>query len=162
MGNIILGIGDLGVSSEKDAYIKTYALGSCVAIIFYDRIAHLGAMAHVALPESNVDRAKGKKKPGYFADTAVPYLLNKIKEKNPLTNIKNLHIRLAGGASVMDKTNFFNIGGRNLQSARQILKEHGLFVDKEDVGSTISRTVTLDINTGSVLLFNPAKGVWEI
>lgn len=162
MPNIILGIGDLGVSGEQETYIKTYALGSCVAIIIYDKIAKIGGMAHVALPESSLDRIKGKDKPGYFADTALPELLNQMKKVNPLMNKRRLTVRLAGGASVMDKNNFFNIGSRNVEASRKIVKANDMVIDKEEVGSNISRTVTLDISSGTVLLFNPAKGVWEL
>ncbi len=162
MANLILGIGDLGISSEFDGSIKTFALGSCIAVVMYDTVTKTGAMAHVALPDSGTDKEKSHKKPGYFADSAIAELLSLMKRKNPLLNKKHLIIKVAGGASVMDSNNFFNIGARNVEAARSILSSYGLVIFKEEVGGNISRTVTLDIASGTVLLFNPAKGVWEL
>ncbi len=162
MKDIVLGIGDLGISSTPNGSIKTYALGSCIAVILYDKETGTGAMAHVALHNSQTDKTKGKNKPGYFADTAIPELLSRMKKNNGNLSKKYLNIKLAGGASVMDKNNFFNIGKKNVEAAKRILAGYGLTVHKEDIGGTISRTVTLDITSGMVLLFNPSKGIWEL
>ncbi len=161
MSDLIIGVGEAGVSSLKNGRIKTYALGSCVAVVIYDRVAKVGAMAHVALPDSGIDRNKAFQKPGYFADTAVPLLLREMKRRNRLMNRKHLEIKLAGGASVMDRNQFFNIGEKNIIASRAALRKEGLFPFMEDVGGEISRTVTLDINTGTLLLFNPLKGSWK-
>ena len=53
-----MGIGDIGISSGRDGEVKTYALGSCVAVIVYDKIRKRAAMAHVTLPDSTVNPKK--------------------------------------------------------------------------------------------------------
>jgi len=162
MSNIILGIGDFNVSGDQNKSIKTFALGSCVAFIAWDLVSKTGGMAHIALPHSDTDPTKALSKPGYFANTAIPLVLRMMKKRNPGINRKSLIIKLAGGASIMDKNNFFNIGKRNIEISRTIIQELGFTIFKEDTGSTISRTVTLDITSGIVLLFNPVKGIWEL
>ncbi len=37
MSDIIIGIGEIAVSNKPGDIIKTYALGSCVAVIMYDK-----------------------------------------------------------------------------------------------------------------------------
>ncbi len=160
--NLVLGIGDLGVSDAPSGFIKTFALGSCVAVVLYDKMTNNGGMIHIALPNSETDKAKSETKPGYFADTGIPLLLKMMKQKNPQLSRKYLSIKLAGGASIMDADNFFNIGKKNILKAREVLSRFGLTPEKEDVGGNISRTVTLDISSGMTLLFNPEKGVWEL
>ena len=46
-------------------------LGSCAGVILYDRVAKVGGVAHIILPDS---RGKADH-PGRFADTAIPALL---------------------------------------------------------------------------------------
>lgn len=162
MENLTLGIGDFGVSDTPGTYIKTYALGSCVAVIFYHRDSATAAMAHVALPDSSINRAKAQKKPGNFMDTAVPVLLRELKKKKLRLSPKTLEVALVGGAYVGKKSDLFRIGRRNVESARQLLRKYRLRVGREDVGQSKSRTVTIDISSGKIMVFNPAEGIWEI
>ena len=37
MGKLIVGVGDYKVSNNSEDEIKTFALGSCVAVIVYDK-----------------------------------------------------------------------------------------------------------------------------
>jgi chemotaxis protein CheD len=75
-----IGIGHLKTSSTQGDEIKTYALGSCVAVILYDRKTKIAGMIHIALPESAVNTDKAKSLPGYFVDTGLPLLLKEFKE----------------------------------------------------------------------------------
>ncbi|GAB1483918.1 hypothetical protein MASR2M78_27350 [Treponema sp.] len=59
MGVLNVGIGEWAVSKSIDDVIKTYALGSCVAVIIYDAKAKVGGLIHVALPDSSIDAEKG-------------------------------------------------------------------------------------------------------
>jgi chemotaxis protein CheD len=69
MGLIVLGVGDFEASNKPEDTIKTYALGSCVGVVMVDPKARIAGMIHVALPDSNINPAKAKQHPGYFADT---------------------------------------------------------------------------------------------
>jgi len=70
-GNVtVLGVGDLAATATAGAILKTYALGSCVALMILDKKTRCVSMAHVVLPESRISPEKIAKFPGYFADTA--------------------------------------------------------------------------------------------
>jgi chemotaxis protein CheD len=69
---------------------------------------------------------------------------------------------LAGGASVMSINDTFNIGRRNIQMVRTLLKGFGLKIIAEDVEGTISRTVTALVSTGEVILSSPGRPDWKL
>ena len=71
-------------------------------------------------------------------------------------------MKIAGGANVMDAENVFNIGKRNLLSVRKHLWKNRLSPGSEDVGGEISRTMSIDVDTGKVTLYSPSKGEWTL
>ncbi len=61
---IKLGVGDLGVSINPNGSIKTFALGSCVALFILDIESGAVGMGHIALPDSNTSPEKARILPG--------------------------------------------------------------------------------------------------
>jgi chemotaxis protein CheD len=156
---IDVGIGDLQTTNKRGYSLKTYALGSCVAVTLYDKESKTTGMIHIALPDSSINPEKAKMKPGYFADTGIESLL-KTMRKNGWQG-KKLIVKMIGGASIMDENNHFDIGRRNIVSAKRILWKNGLGVLKEDVGGKKSRTVSIDVDTGEVTISN-SKSKWTL
>lgn len=161
MANIIVGIGGIGLSNNSGDIVKTYALGSCVALIFLAPKIHAVGMAHIALPDSSLGNGKEKDMPGYFADTAIPAMIEEFK-KQGVNNGRELFIKLAGGASIMDPNGTFNIGKRNVLALRKLLWKNRLGARAEDVGKDYSRTVWVEVDTGNVFISSPRKGTWQI
>jgi chemotaxis protein CheD len=157
----MVGIGGLAVSNAPGKTIKTMALGSCVGIVVYEPKLKVAGLLHVALPDSKIMPEKAVKLPGYFADTGIRALLNELK-KFGINPQRSLKIKLAGGANVMDAENVFNIGKRNILSVRKHLWNNRLSPASEDVGGDISRTLSIDVDTGKVTLYSPRKGEWSI
>lgn len=157
MSQIILGIGDFGASKTMGTAVKTYALGSCVAAIFLCPITRTVGMIHVALPDSSINPAKVKERPGYFADTGIPLLLQSMARLGCAPNGRGMHVKLAGGASIMDPNETFNIGKRNVLAIHKILWSLGLGAVAEDIGGSISRTVSVAVNTGEVIISTPGR-----
>jgi chemotaxis protein CheD len=148
MKTIVVEMADCKLSDETDATLVTYALGSCVAVSIYDRLARIGAMAHIMLPNSSMQPARAVANPFIFADTGLRALFGKAHAAG-LKKHRAL-VCLAGGAHVMDQNGVFNIGTRNHTAVRNILRKSGLMVHASAVGGAHSRTVSLDIATGSV------------
>lgn len=149
---IDVGIGEYAVSSNTEDQIKTYALGSCVAVMVYDRSKNIGGLIHIALPDSGINKEKAAKQPGYFADTGLDIFLAELRRFG--AERKNSFIKIAGGASIMDENKTFDIGRRNIIAVKRILWKMGLGVIKEDVGGVHSRTVSLNVGTGEILISN--------
>ena len=152
MNLINVGIGEYAVSDDRADHIKTYALGSCVAMIVYDREQKIAALMHIALPDSEVDLGKAERKPGYFVDTGVIKLLIEMKVRN--SKKKNIWIKLVGGSNIMDYIRHFDIGKRNVLAIRKLLWKYQLGVVAEDTGGDISRTVSVFVETGEILIFS--------
>jgi len=160
MSNIILGVGDYGASNSPGDIVKTFALGSCVAVILLDPATRCVGMVHVALPDSNINRDKARERPGYFADTGIPALLKQMTTLG--CNMRKLTVKLAGGAQIMDPNNTFNIGKRNILAVKKILWQYGMGPVAEDVGANFSRTVSVSTNTGEVVLNTPGRPPWKL
>lgn len=136
----MIGIGEYRVGSFQ---MMTIGLGSCIGLTLYDDTQKVGAMVHIMLPES----AGRQDRPGKYADTAIPLLL---KELGALgCRNRSLVAKMAGGACMFEYfgTNL-NIGERNAEKVRALLKEHNIPLIKEDVGGKVGRSVT----------FHPASG----
>lgn len=157
---VILGIGDHHVSDRQDEIIRTYALGSCIALILYHPAKRLAAMAHVALPASRFGVHQRQDKPGYYADTAIACLLQSLNAlgQNAGYSGNGLQAKLVGGANVLEKKFYdFDIGVRIAQELHHLLNKQRIPIVASDTGGTISRTVSLETATGRVTVSSRAR-----
>ncbi len=155
MSTLHVGIGEYIISSNPEDVLKTYGLGSCVAVMVYDKVEKMGALIHIALPDSSIDPEKAADRPAYFVDTGMAKMFNEISAKG--TSRRNVWIKIAGGASIMDAQKTFDIGRRNALAIKKWLWKHRFGVLKEDIGGTGSRTVTFRIEDGDIILSSGNK-----
>ncbi|MEL7647159.1 MAG: chemotaxis protein CheD [Sedimentibacter sp.] len=148
----IIGIGDFAVSFSEEDIIKTYALGSCVALVVYcPSLKGLG-MAHIALPDSTITGpgSHGYKE-AYFADKAVPLLFDKVC--GGLSRYrKEYRVSIFGGALSMNKNDIFNVGLKNIVAIEEILVRNNIVFDATNTGGYYSRTVEADVRTGTPII----------
>jgi chemotaxis protein CheD len=150
MSDLIVGISDIKFSKNADDVIITYALGSCIGIVVFDPIAKVGGMLHYMLPESILDQNKARENPEMFADTGIPLLFKSCY--NLGAEKKRMVVKVAGGASILDDTNFFRIGQKNIMAMRKIFWKNNVMINKEDTGLNYNRTVRLEMSTGKVFV----------
>lgn len=150
MSDLIVGISDIKVSNNTADVIVTYALGSCIGIVVFDPVAKVGGMLHYMLPESALDQNKAKENPAMFADTGIPLLFKSCYKLG--AEKKRMLIKAAGGASILDDTNFFRIGQKNIMAMRKIFWKNNVMIDREDTGLNYNRTVRLEMSTGKVFV----------
>ena len=162
MGQIILGVGDYGASNNPSEIVKTFALGSCVSVILLDPKTKTVGMVHVALPDSSINKNKAQEKPGYFADTGIPALLQQMSKFGCHKRGKGMVVKLCGGANVMDTNDTFQIGKRNALAIKKILWSFGMGAVAEDLGGNYSRTVSISVESGQVSLTSPARPDWQL
>ena len=112
MDTILVGVGEFSASKTPGDVIKTFALGSCVGVIFLVPKLRMVGLLHVALPDSSINSRLYRNKPGMFADTGIPALLCEMKLLGYNEKDRTV-VKLAGGATIMDPNNTFNIGKRN-------------------------------------------------
>lgn len=159
MNDVHVGIGEFCVSGNHEAVLKTFALGSCVALITYDRFGKVAGLSHFALPDSSVNLERAKEEPGYFVDTGLPVFLEKMNRANPTG--KRLSIKIVGGSNIMDKENHFDIGKRNALAIKRYLWKRQMGIVGEDIGGSISRTVSVSVATGQVVV-SSGKKKWSL
>ena len=150
MSDIVIGIADLKFSNNKDDVLITYALGSCIAVAIYDPAAKVAGLLHYMLPDSSLDQVKARQNPGMFADTGIPLLFKSCY--NLGADKKRIIVKVAGGASILDNTNYFRIGEKNIMALRQIFWRNKVFIDSEDTGKNYNRTVRMDVADGKVVV----------
>jgi chemotaxis protein CheD len=161
---MVLGVGDLGASAQPGAIVKTYALGSCIAVVVLDKKTRCVGMVHVALPDSATSPEKAKGLPGYFADTGIPALFDAMRKVagGVLSPPADLIVKICGGANIADKNNVFDIGKRNALAIKKILWKYGLTPKAEDCGGNYPRTVAVHQANGLVELSSPNKPNWKL
>lgn len=163
MSTHILGVGDHRAANTPGEILKTFALGSCVALIVHDPKTGVVGMAHIALPDSKINPERSRERPAYFADTGLPALTRSLSLKGLPALTKKTIVKMVGGATVVaGMTNAFNVGGRNIVALRRLLWDLRLAPAAEDVGGSISRTVWVEAGTGRVTVTSPGRGEWYL
>jgi len=160
MGSIIVGIGDCKWSKDPSDVLITHALGSCIAILIYDPVAHVAGLLHYMLPDSTIDQNRAGERPFVFADTGIPMLFQKAYQLGAVKS--RILVAAVGGAQMLDPDGTFNIGKRNHLAMRKIFWKAGVIVHKEEVGGTSSRTVRIDVQDGRMKLRTSGAGEQEL
>lgn len=158
--NLIVGVSDMKVSSDREAILVTYSLGSCICVAIYDSVARVGGLLHYMLPESSLDQEKARKNPYMFADTGIPALFKaayKLGAKK-----QRMKVVVVGGSQVLDQKGFFNIGKRNEIAVRKMFHKNNVIIDYKDVGGTVNRTVKLAVNNGDIWIKVSGRGERKI
>jgi chemotaxis protein CheD len=150
MSDLIVGISDIKVSNNVSDVIVTYALGSCIGIAVYDPVVKVGGLLHYMLPDSTLDSNKARENPEMFADTGIPTLFKSCYKLG--ADKRRMIVKAAGGASILDDTNFFRIGQKNIMAMRKIFWKNNVLIEKEDTGLNYNRTVRLELSTGKVYI----------
>jgi chemotaxis protein CheD len=147
-----IGVADLKISWDVMDVLITYALGSCLGVTVYDIRLKRAGLLHCMLPDSSIDRTKAAGNPCMYVDSGMKAILDDFYRNGSLKN--DLIIRVAGGSSskVNEEEDFFQIGRRNFVSLRKYLWNEGIMLKAYDVGGYGSRTVTLDVENGKMLI----------
>ncbi|HUN54382.1 MAG TPA: chemotaxis protein CheD [Smithella sp.] len=147
-----VGVADLKISGDVADLLITYALGSCLGITIYDVRQRKAGLLHCMLPDSGIDRNKAAGNPCLYVDSGMKKMLDDFYRKGSRKH--DLIIRVAGGSSSKEneEEDFFKIGRRNFVSLRKYLWSEGLMLKAYDVGGYGSRTVTLEVENGKMLI----------
>ena len=106
---IVLGLGDMAVTSDTESALMCLGLGSCIAVSAYDPISKIAGMAHVVLPRNGGRETKSSAK---YVDTAIPHLFEEMKKQGAITS--RLVVKIAGGARMSLAPGLDRSGSGNL------------------------------------------------
>jgi chemotaxis protein CheD len=152
-GQVIVGMADLKVTANPEEMLITYALGSCLGVAVHDAQAGVAGLLHVMLPTSTIDEAKAKHQPAMFVDTGVPILFRECYKLG--AKKERMTIKVAGGSfsGANEQDDTFQIGKRNLLTLRKLLWKNGVLIHAQETGGVqTSRTMSIEVSTGQVLL----------
>ncbi|MCI6243135.1 MAG: chemotaxis protein CheD [Lachnospiraceae bacterium] len=156
MGELIkVGMADLKVAKAPDT-LTTLGLGSCIGLTLYDPVKKVGGLVHYMLPDST--KLKNNTNIAKFGDTGIRELLKQILAIG--ANQRRLVSKIAGGACMFETSGLSsigNVGARNAEQAKLVLKQLGIPLVAEDTGLNYGRTVELDCNTGDFLIKSVGK-----
>lgn len=145
---IRVGMAELKVARAPGKVISL-GLGSCVGVCAYDSAEKVGGIAHVMLPSSAM--AGEGAIPAKFADTAVPLLLEEMKQLGAVLN--RITVKIVGGAQMFISSannDSLNIGAKNIQAVEATCEKAGVPIVGRRVGGHNGINVTLDLDTGEV------------
>ena len=151
MGNVIkVGMADLNIAKSPDS-LTTLGLWSCIGLTLYDPVAKIGGLVHYMLPDST--KLKNNSNIAKFGDTGIRELYKKMIEKG--ASPTRMVAKIAGGAKMFEVSGLSsvgNVGERNAEEAKLILKELKVRLVAEDTGLNYGRTVVLNCENGEYLI----------
>ena len=153
---IHVGMADLKVA-RAPVVLTSLGIGSCVGVILYYAHEKIGGLAHIMLPDINL--VKNKSNRSKFANTAIPDLVERMESIG--AERRFIKAKIMGGAHMFNfpKANkVFNVGERNVQKVKEVLKEHRLRLVAEDTGGSHGRSLYFNLETGDVSVRTIAFG----
>lgn len=130
--------------SDDAGVVLTTVLGSCISACLYDPIAKVGGLNHFLLaePGSGETDVRSLQRYGVYA---MEVLINAMLSMGAARH--RLKARIFGGATM--RQGFRDIGGTNIEFARNFLRNERIALVGEDVGGSSARRVE----------FRPAVGL---
>lgn len=144
MNEIIVGMADLKIA-QGDLVLKT-SLGSCIAVCLYEREQKVGGMIHFMLP--HIPASGDKNKIAKYGDVGIMQLIKTMLSEHRLKK-ENLRAKIFGGAKML-KCSKEDIGYKNEQLAREILKNEKIKIIASKVGGTKGYKIEFNLQNGMV------------
>jgi chemotaxis protein CheD len=143
---INIGLGERVVSKNPLDVLVAYGLGSCLGICMFDPVRRVSGLLHAVLPQrtNGSDPYNAK-----YVDSGIEGLLDEMVKAG--ADKRRIVVRMAGGANMLvasGLSNTFDIGTRNINSARGTFQRLGMPLKAEDVGGNLGRTVRVYVADG--------------
>ena len=131
--------GEFAVAPDGDNVALKTLLGSCVALMFYDRKKKIKAMNHFLLPDTN-DNSNDMK----YGLYSVEAMLNEMYKIGCLKS--DIFDKISGGADIMNLNLKNSIGSRNVEFAKEFCRKEGFRIISEHVRGEHGRLILLADN----------------
>lgn len=160
---LLLQPGELLLVPDSSAVVQAPSIGSSLVVVLFDRMAVVSVLAHVMLPDSQLNRSDALVRPGeqvvadeeetlpaQFADWAIPAAVDLFLQAG--AQKVQTTVRLVGGAQMFTygggAGNPLNVGSRNAIACRALLTRAGLRVERSDIGGNRGRSLTYMASQG--------------
>jgi chemotaxis protein CheD len=135
---------------ESAPHIITTILGSCISVCLWDTVTKTGGINHYIYPLYNM-YPRGCEEPSFkYGDIAIRELIQKTSAKGS----KKLIAKVFGGARMFQQSNdsLPEVGAKNIEIAKTILKDHDIPIISSDIGGNIGRKIVFHTDTGDVFV----------
>ena len=148
---------EMKISSNPVETLVAFSIGSGIGMTIHDPVGGVGGILNFILPDStNANGTNPAEAPFMFADTGIPAFLKALFEQG--AKAEDLKVVIAGGAHIMDQTEVFNIGQKNLEALKTCLGDYDVKIHHEAVGGSKSRTISLEIGSGASIIKTFGEG----
>ncbi|PKA13021.1 chemotaxis protein CheD [Leptospira meyeri] len=128
-------------------------LGSCVSIVLWHPEKHIGGMCHYLLPNPTDHHLERTYK---YGTDAILFFLTEIKKYQSKPN--EYYAKIFGGSNmflheekeILKDNSTSNVGARNAEFAKKVLKDNEIKIISEDTGGTLSRKIYFTVWDGEV------------
>ncbi len=149
LASTVVGMAEIEIIKGQ-GILSCLGLGSCIGLCALDAQAGVAGMAHIMLPEAFADKPVDR--PGKFANTGVPALIQLLEEAGASKN--RLVFAMAGGARVFKFSagthSRMDIGARNNIAVLESLKKLNFRLRGTETGGNLGRTLTFNVETGLI------------
>ncbi len=129
--------GEFAVASDSENVAFKTLLGSCVAIMFYDRVKKIKGMNHFLLPSTNNTNEDMK-----YGLYSVEAMLNEMYKQGCLKS--NMAAKISGGADIMNIGSMTqSIGHRNVEFARTFCNSEGFRILSDHTRGNVGRVILM-------------------
>jgi len=130
----------------------TLGLGSCVVVALHERERKIGSLSHIMLPNREAGRRREGENMNKYADVAIPESVRLLEERGGRRAF--MRAKIAGGSCMFDLSRDGNpdIGKRNVEAVREILRELKIPIAGEDTGGDKGRSVEFFPASGELLV----------
>lgn len=129
--------GEFAVVGDNENIAFKTLLGSCVAIMFYDKVKKIKGMNHFLLPAT--DNSNEDMKYGLYS---VEAMLNEMYKLG--CNKANMAAKISGGADIMNMPSFAkSIGHRNVEFAHTFCQSEGFRILSDHTRGNTGRVILM-------------------
>jgi chemotaxis protein methyltransferase CheR len=132
-------------ASDRPEWITTL-LGSCVATCLYDEVAKIAGMNHFMLPNS----VANPRQCASFGVHAMELLINRIMKLGG--NRSRLKAKVFGGSAVVNTSDKWNVGAKNIEFAKRFLDVEGIPIVASHTGGTAGMQIQFHTRSMKVLV----------
>ncbi|MBA2114711.1 chemotaxis protein CheD [Bremerella alba] len=134
-----------GIVASSAPNVLETLLGSCVGIAFWCQETRQGALAHTMLSDSQ----GCNKQPGRFVDTAIPEMLDQLAKSG--ARRRAIVAKLSGGSNMFKSSSTAHeVGRKNLDKARELLRLNKIPILSQHVGGTSGRVIYFNLESGEI------------
>lgn len=143
---------------DEHTRIRTI-LGSCISITMWHPRLKQGGMCHYMLPERRANSPR--RLDGRYADDAIALFMRELLSNR--TKPEDYEVKIFGGGRMFQRQRraempkSMDVGTRNIEAGRRLLREHGFHIRAEHLAGDGHRNVIFDVASGNVWMKHVAE-----